>query len=118
MNFVEAVQTVLTTNYANFNSRSARPEFWWYVLFSAIVSVVFYVLIQIAPAFNYLQMIYGLATLIPGIAVSVRRLHDIDKSGWFVLIGIIPIIGWIILIYWYIQPGTPGENRFGPPPLR
>ena len=74
MNFVEAVQTVLTTNYANFNSRSARPEFWWYVLFSIIVSAVFYFLVKAVPAINYVQMIYGLATLIPGIAVAVRRL--------------------------------------------
>jgi uncharacterized membrane protein YhaH (DUF805 family) len=118
MNFVEAVQTVLTTNYANFNTRSSRPEYWWWVLFSFIVGIIFYVLIMAVPAIRYLQMIYSLAVLIPSIAVAVRRLHDLDKSGWWFLLIFIPIIGWIILIYWYIQPGTPGENQYGPPPLR
>jgi uncharacterized membrane protein YhaH (DUF805 family) len=116
MNFVDAVKTVLTVNYANFNGRSARPEYWWWVLFSVIVAVIFYVLIMAVPAIRYLQMIYSLAVLIPSIAVGVRRLHDIDKSGWWILIGLIPIIGWIVLIYWYIQEGTRGDNQYGPPP--
>jgi uncharacterized membrane protein YhaH (DUF805 family) len=116
MNFADAVKTVLTINYANFNSRSARPEFWWFALFNLIVAVIFQLLGMAVHAITYLAMIYQLAVLIPSLAVAVRRLHDIDKSGWWILIGLIPIIGWIILIYWYIQPGTPGDNQFGPPP--
>ena len=61
-----------------------------------------------------LSLVVSLALLLPGLAVSVRRLHDIDRSGWWVLIAFIPIIGLIVLIYWYVQPGTAGENRFGP----
>jgi uncharacterized membrane protein YhaH (DUF805 family) len=115
MNFVDAVKTVLTINYANFNSRSARSEYWWWVLFSVIVAVIFYFLVMAVPGIRYLQMIYSLAVLIPSLAVAVRRLHDIDKSGWWILIGLIPIIGWIVLIYWYIQEGTRGDNQYGPP---
>ena len=58
-------------------------------------------------------IIWSLGNLLPNIAVAVRRLHDIDRSGWWLLIGIIPLVGWIILIVWYCQKGTTGDNRFG-----
>jgi Protein of unknown function (DUF805) len=56
-------------------------------------------------------------TLLPGIAVSIRRLHDLDRTGWWILLALIPLIGWIILLIWYISKGTDGPNRFGPDPL-
>jgi uncharacterized membrane protein YhaH (DUF805 family) len=119
MNFTDAVKSVLTINYANFQGRAARSEFWWYVLFVIIASVV----LNLVDGLIFTRTIgtpilgplFSLATIIPGIAVSVRRLHDKDKSGWFVLLALIPIVGTIILIVWYATEGTPGPNRFGPP---
>ena len=113
MDFQTAVKTVLMQKYAKFDGRAMRPEFWWWTLFSLIVSVVLY-LIDMMLGTQLLQPIWVLATLLPAIGVSVRRLHDIDKSGWWLLIAI-TIIGAFVLLYWYCQPGTPGDNRFGPP---
>lgn len=67
------------------------------------------------PAIVYLDYLYSLAVLIPVVAVAVRRLHDLDKSGWWLLIAV-TIIGAFVLLYWFIQPGTRGPNRFGPQP--
>ena len=64
-----------------------------------------------------LQLLFNLATLLPTLAVSVRRLHDTDRSGWWLLLGLIPIIGNLILLWWYIQAGTPGDNEYGPPAI-
>jgi uncharacterized membrane protein YhaH (DUF805 family) len=63
-----------------------------------------------------LSSIFSLAVLVPSIAVSVRRLHDIDRTGWWVLIGLVPLVGWIVLLVFHVQDGTPGPNRFGPDP--
>lgn len=116
MNFQDAVKSVLTVNYANFNGRAGRPEFWWYVLFAMIASFVLSFVDSAILGFPLVGTIFSLATLIPGLAVSVRRLHDKDKSGWWLLIGLVPIVGIILLIYWYATEGTPGDNQFGPPP--
>ncbi len=125
MTFTQAVRTGFS-KYATFSGRAARPDFWWWVLFSVLVNLASNIVdaYLIAPALGLpsfgedsaqpLSMLVALALLLPGLAVSVRRLHDIDRSGWWVLIAFIPIIGLIVLIYWYVQPGTDGENRFGP----
>jgi len=120
MNFTDAVKSVLTTNYANFQGRAGRSEFWWYVLFVIIVSVVLslvdnLIFVHIIGT-PILGPLFSLATIIPGLAVSVRRLHDKDKSGWFIFLTLIPLIGAIILIVWYATEGTSGPNRFGPQP--
>lgn len=114
MNFADAVKSVLTTNYANFNGRARPSEFWWYALFNLIVAAVFTILIMIVPAIVYLDYLYLLAVLIPGIAVGVRRLHDLDKSGWWLLITV-TLIGAFVLLYWFTQPGTPSSNKYGAP---
>jgi uncharacterized membrane protein YhaH (DUF805 family) len=121
MNFTDAVKAVLQSNYANFNGRASRSEFWWYVLFVIIASVVLalvdnLIFVRIVGS-PILGPLFSLATIIPGLAVSVRRLHDKDKSGWFVLLALIPVVGAIILIVWYATEGTQGPNRFGPPPV-
>jgi len=120
MNFADAVKSVLTLNYANFNGRASRSEFWWYVLFVIIVVVVLalvdnLIFVHIIGS-PILGPLFSLATIIPGIAVSVRRLHDKDKSGWFILLSLIPLIGAIILLVWYAGEGTPGANQYGPQP--
>jgi len=105
----KAVKTCLT-KYADFTGRAARPEFWWFVLAQFVVGVILNMILPV------LGGLFSLALLVPSLAVGARRLHDIGKSGWLQLLGLIPIIGWLILIYWAAQPGETGSNKYGPPP--
>jgi uncharacterized membrane protein YhaH (DUF805 family) len=118
MNFTEAVQAVLQ-KYAVFSGRSRRSEYWYWVLFTFLASIVLSIIDS--ALFNYsfgsngpLEIVFSLATLIPSLAVGIRRLHDINKSGWWTLIAF-TIVGIIPLIYWYCQPGTHGKNSYGDP---
>jgi len=104
---------VVLERYAQFTGRSRRAEFWWYALANFIVSVVLQLLIAVSSVFWVLYVVYGLAVLIPGIAVGIRRLHDTDKSGWWLLIGLIPIVGLIVLIVFFATDGLPGANKYG-----
>jgi uncharacterized membrane protein YhaH (DUF805 family) len=118
MNFVEAISSCFR-NYANFSGRAVRSEYWYWYLFVAIVLIVLGAIdeglypgpVNIGP-FSYVYVAVALALILPGLAVSVRRLHDIDRTGWWVLIGA-TVIGTLVLIYWACLPGTPGSNRFG-----
>ncbi len=106
MNFIEAVQTCLR-NYALFRGRARRPEFWWFMLFA--------VLATLAASFLFGEFgngIVTLALLLPGLAVSARRLHDIGRSGWWQLVSLIPLVGWVVVLYWYVQPSEEAPNRF------
>jgi len=102
--------------YAVFSGRSRRKEYWLFFLLLTILNIVA-MLIDRAMGIVTLQGIVVLGLLIPNIAVSVRRLHDRDKSGWWVLLIFIPLIGAIILIVWFCLRGTVGKNRFGDDPL-
>jgi uncharacterized membrane protein YhaH (DUF805 family) len=114
--------------YADFTGRSRRKEFWMFTLLNFIVTIVLYGLIIMGMDFQTGQMgalsmlggglllIYGLAVLVPSIAVHVRRFHDQDKSGWFVLLMFIPGIGGLIVIVFMCLEGTRGPNRFGEDP--
>ncbi len=104
----KAVKTCLS-KYADFNGRAARPEFWWFMLFWVVVLAV------TGLVSKYLYGIAGLALLLPGLAAGSRRLHDTGKSGWFQLIGLIPFIGTLIVIYLMAQPGEPAANQYGNP---
>ncbi len=104
-----AIKTCLN-KYADFNGRAARPEFWWFVVFWIVVLAVTGLISK------YIYAIAGLALLLPGLAAGSRRLHDTGKSGWFQLIGIIPVIGTLIMIYLMAQPGEPAANQYGNPP--
>jgi uncharacterized membrane protein YhaH (DUF805 family) len=115
MGFTEAISAGFR-NYVNFSGRASRPEFWYWVLFAIIVSVVAKVIdLVLFPSADIspINSLVGLALFLPGLGVSVRRLHDIDRTGWWILLVLIPLIGAIILIIWYCQKGTPGPNRFG-----
>jgi uncharacterized membrane protein YhaH (DUF805 family) len=118
---------VVTKRYAQFSGRARRKEFWMYVLFYLVGSIIVGILDRIlgldfqsggngVRSGGWLSTIYGLALLVPTIAVAVRRMHDKDRSGWWVLIWLIPCVGWIWFIVWQAQEGTPGDNRFGPDP--
>jgi uncharacterized membrane protein YhaH (DUF805 family) len=120
MNFTQAIAAGFK-NYVNFTGRASRSEYWYWVLFYFIVmivaAVIDYALFETDTGTGPIGSLAGLAMLLPSLSVAVRRLHDIDRSGWWVLLWLIPIIGWIILIIWYCTKGTPGPNRFGPDPL-
>jgi uncharacterized membrane protein YhaH (DUF805 family) len=111
MDFQTAVRTVLQQKYADFNGRASRSEYWWYVLAYAIAYVI------VAIVGSFLPLLLALALIVPSIAVSIRRLHDVDKSGWWLLISLVPIVGFIVLLYFTVQRGTVGPNQYGEDPL-
>lgn len=102
--------------YADFNGRARRKEYWMFVLFNVIFEIVAWILDLILGTYLVIITIYGLAILIPAIAVTVRRLHDTGKSGWWILIDFVPVIGFIWLIILLVQEGTHGPNEYGPDP--
>jgi uncharacterized membrane protein YhaH (DUF805 family) len=124
MEFKQAVQVCLREKYANFTGRASRSEFWWFVLALFIVEVVLLVLAAVfgklagilALLFVTVYYLVALGCLVPLWAVGARRLHDTGKSGWLQLLQIIPLIGIIILIVFWVLPTTPGSNAYGEPP--
>src|SRR6516164_5803498 len=117
MSFLEAISSGFR-NYVNFSGRAIRSEFWYWALFCAVVSVVLGLIdrrfnpgTQVG-AFSFLSAIVWLALFLPSLAISVRRLHDIDRTGWWVLLDL-TAIGSLVLIYWACLRGTVGANRFG-----
>lgn len=123
MDFKTAVTSVLKNNYANFNGRARRSEFWYFYLFDLIISAIFSVLSAIlgkVPVvgllITILSGVVALALLVPGLAVSFRRMHDIGKSALWILVLLIPLVGWIILLVLLAKDSQPGENAYGPNP--
>jgi len=114
MGFMDAVRTCLT-RYIDFNGRAARSEFWWFVLFYIGVYVVLAILSSLLRLPIIGLLILGL--FLPYLGVGVRRMHDTNRSGWFLLLGLIPLVGAIILIIWFAARGSVGENQYGPDPL-
>ena len=118
MNFTQAISSGFN-NYVNFTGRAARSEFWYWALFAALASLAGE-LIDLAlftpSTFTPVQTLVNLALFLPGLAVSVRRLHDLDRTGWWLLL-IFTVIGIIVLLVWDCMRGTVGPNRFGPDPL-
>jgi uncharacterized membrane protein YhaH (DUF805 family) len=108
--------------YAVFEGRAGRKEYWFFVLFNILISLGLGMIDAATgtaspqSGVGLLGGLYTLAVLVPAIAVSVRRLHDTDRSGWWVLIAFIPVIGPIVLLVFMALDGTPGDNRFGPNP--
>ena len=128
MNFTQAVKTVLFKKYATFDGRAGMEEYWWYILFLSLGNLVFGILdsfLGTTAGFMYLGNIeiktslfngmFSLLNLIPSIAVATRRLHDVNKSGWWQLL-IFTIIGLIPLIYWLIKKSTNEENKWSETP--
>jgi len=102
-------------NYAVVEGRARRAEYWWFVLFNLIASISLSVVDGVAGTV-YLGVIYSLAVLIPSIAVGVRRLHDIGRTGWWLLI-ILTIVGILVILYFSVLGGDEGENEYGPDPI-
>ncbi|MBD5216201.1 MAG: DUF805 domain-containing protein [Bacteroidales bacterium] len=115
--FEQAVRSAIQQHYCDFNGRASRSEYWWYVLFTVILSVIIQAFGVISSDVSlYLGAIVNLALLLPGLSLCVRRLHDINKSGWFILLGLIPIVGAIILIVWFCKESEMQPNQYGPVP--
>ncbi|MCL9661092.1 DUF805 domain-containing protein [Paenibacillus hunanensis] len=103
-------------DYVNFQGRARRKEYWMYVLISIPIILVLYLLESLMGINGVLSGLYSLAVLLPGLGVVVRRLHDTDRSGWWILIALVPFVGSIILLIFLCLEGTPGDNRFGSNP--
>lgn len=101
--------------YAVFSGRASRTEYWMFVLFTFLISLALSMLEGLFSDTSILSGLYSLAVLIPSLAVAVRRLHDSSKSGWWLLIAFIPIIGVFVLLAFMIMDSTPGKNAFGEP---
>jgi uncharacterized membrane protein YhaH (DUF805 family) len=107
MSFFESIKTCFS-KYARFDGRASRSELWWWVLFVFLASAA------ASRLGNTVSGLFSLLVFLPNIAVAARRLHDTDRSGWLQLVVLIPLIGWILMIYWCVQAGRE-PNRFGPP---
>lgn len=101
--------------YAVFSGRARRQEFWMFYLFN-LIAVIVLALVGRAIGFPALSAVYILAVLLPYLGVTVRRLHDTGRSGWAILVGIIPLVGWIFLLVWLASEGKPEENQYGSNP--
>jgi uncharacterized membrane protein YhaH (DUF805 family) len=111
MNFQQAFQTCFR-KYTDFSGRASRPEYWWFILAYVVLGFV------AGYIHRFVYAIVVLAFILPLLAVGARRLHDIGKSGWFLLLGLIPIVGGLILLFFMVQPSQPESNAYGPPPER
>ena len=99
--------------YTVFSGRASRREYWMFFLFNSIISIIF----SIIDSYNHsmlLGLIYAVATLLPSLAVGVRRLHDTDRSGWLMFLGLIPFIGSVILLVFFALKSKPHDNQYGP----
>ncbi|MFT7652779.1 MAG: uncharacterized membrane protein YhaH (DUF805 family) [Limisphaerales bacterium] len=103
-------------NYAVFQGRASRQQYWMFLLFNLIVTIATVFLDSMVGANGILVLLYPLAVLIPSIAVAIRRLHDTDRSGWWLLIALVPLIGSIWLLVLFVFRGTEGSNQYGEDP--
>ncbi|MBU8977492.1 MULTISPECIES: DUF805 domain-containing protein [unclassified Lysobacter] len=107
---------VVRNHYFDFNGRARRKEYWMFVLVNVILAVVVSIIANMIKQ-PWISSVLALALLLPGLGVAARRLHDIGKSGWFILIALIPVVG-LYLIYLLAQEGNRGPNAYGPDPKR
>ena len=123
MSLSQAVSSVLLNKYATFSGRARRSEYWWWYLFITIVGIIASIIDRAAGLTysdltvggGWIATITGIVFFIPTLAVSIRRLHDTSKSGWWILIGLIPLIGWLILLWFYVTDSD-ADNEYGPYP--
>lgn len=117
MTFSEAITSVIS-QYVGFTGRARRSEYWYYLLFTFCVDSVLALLAKMTgqEMFNVMLSLFNLGLFLPGLAVSIRRMHDTGKSGWFVLISLLPVVGSILLNLWFLRDSEPGTNKYGPNP--
>ena len=114
--FVEAVKMALQQNYCNFSGRSSRSEYWWFWLFEILLSFILTCIFGGGTAGTIVSGVFGLAILLPSLGVAVRRMHDIGRSGWWILINLIPFVGLVIWIVWCCKDSEMHPNQYGPVP--
>ena len=102
--------------YADFSGRARRKEYWMFTLLNAVVTFGIFIVDTVIGTYGVLMGLYGLAVVIPSLAVFFRRLHDTGRSGWWWLIGVIPFIGGIVLFVFMVLDSQPGDNKYGPNP--
>lgn len=115
MTFPGSIRSVLG-NYVRFEGRASRAEYWWWQLFLVLATLLVGGVAWGVDPLGQPVGLVGLLLFLPTLAVAVRRLHDTDRSGWYILVALVPVIGGLILLCWYLSPETPGPNRFGPDP--
>ena len=107
-------------NFGNFEGRSSRPAYWYFALVHLIISFMCLFLdvavFRSADDVPVLSILYALATFIPGLSLSVRRLHDTGRSGWWLLVEVVPVVGQLVLLLFLVSASQPGDNRYGPTP--
>lgn len=127
MKFTESIRAFFS-RYTDFRGRTPRSGYWWVVLFLVAVSFVMWAVDMVLFEGIYPQtlleqgfgpgsILFIAATFIPNLALGFRRLHDTGRSAWWILIGLVPIVGAIVLLVFYLLPSTPGSNQYGPNPL-
>jgi uncharacterized membrane protein YhaH (DUF805 family) len=114
MSFSAAIKSCFA-NYVTFSGRARRSEYWWFVLFNLLLSIVAWVL-DAAVGTPIFAALVTAGLLLPGLAVTVRRLHDRGRSGFWVFIALVPFVGAVVLLVFVCQDSTPGDNAYGPSP--
>ncbi len=112
MSFGDSIKTCFS-KIIDFNGRARRSEYWYFRVFVVVISII---ISAILGQENQIASIFSLLLSIASWSVEVRRLHDIGRSGWWVLLDLVPVVGWIILLVWLIRDSDPGENQYGPNP--
>ena len=101
-------------NYFKFSGRATRAEYWWWLLFTVLAGIVLNVVDTLTGTMGMVGFLFELATLVPSFALGARRLHDINRTGWWLLLWFVLVIGWIVLIVWAIKRGDECPNKYGP----
>ena len=115
MEFTESVRRNVTTGaYAQFTGRASRSEYWWFVLAATLAGVAAGFVDGMAGTYFFTGLAL-LGAIVPSLAIQVRRLHDTNKSGWMLLLSLVPFVGAILIFVWCITPGDKAPNKYGPP---
>ena len=101
--------------YADFSTRSRRMEYWMFLLINCVISIVIGIVGSMI-GLKWISYVYSIFLFVPSLAVSVRRLHDTGRSGWWLLLALIPVLGWLVLLFFYFQDSQPGDNEYGSNP--
>lgn len=119
---IQTATRICFQKYADFTGRAQRAEYWWFALAIFLISLVL-TIVDVAlfegavEDIGVFSTIFGLATMIPSFAVGARRLHDINRTGWWQLLWLVPVVGWIVLLIFLVSKGDVGENPHGADPL-
>lgn len=114
MSLSDAIISVFS-QYANFSGRARRSEYWYFVLFNIVFATFLEFLGSLIPILSWLSILFGIAVIVPGLAVAFRRLHDTGRSGAFLLLALIPLVS-LVVVFWCCQDSQPGTNQYGPCP--